>query len=28
MTTRNVLDLSDGNAWAVPAGLFAYAIDT
>lgn len=28
MTTRNVLDVSDGKAWAVPAGLFAYAIDT
>lgn len=28
MVTRNVLDLSDDNVWAVPAGLFAYATDT
>ena len=27
LTTRNVLDLSDDGAWAVPCGVFAYLVD-
>jgi hypothetical protein len=28
VTTRNVLDLGQSDAWAVPAALLAYLIDT
>jgi uncharacterized protein len=28
LATRNVLDLDDDRAWAVPAGILAYALDT
>jgi hypothetical protein len=28
LVTRNVLDVTDSSAWAVPAGLLAYILDT
>jgi hypothetical protein len=28
LVTRNVLDSTDGSAWAVPAGVLAYVLDT
>lgn len=28
VATRNVLDISDDQAWAVPSGMLAYLLDT